>query len=85
VPASSDERFLAGWRAARDVLATQRGYLGTRLYRGVEATARFRFINVARWSSPLMHARALQHPEFERAAAAMPFRAYPALYQVIRE
>jgi heme-degrading monooxygenase HmoA len=85
VPADADERFLAGWHVVHDVLATQRGYLGTRLYRSVEATVRFRFVNVARWSSPLMYSKALQQPAFEPAAAAVPFPAYPALYQVIRD
>jgi heme-degrading monooxygenase HmoA len=85
VPADADERFLAGWHAVRDVLATQRGYLGTRLYRSVKETVRFRFVNAARWSSPLMYSKALQQPAFEPAAAAMPFPAYPALYQVLRD
>jgi heme-degrading monooxygenase HmoA len=84
VPADADERFLAGWSGARDVLAKQRGYLGTRLYRSVDTQARFRFVNIARWSSPLMFSKALQEPAFGQAAAAMPFPSHPALYQVIR-
>jgi heme oxygenase (mycobilin-producing) len=83
VPDTDDERFLAGWDAGRGALADQRGYLGTRLHRAI-AAADFRFVNVARWSSPLMFARALQRPEFQRAAEAMPFPAHPALYQVVR-
>jgi heme-degrading monooxygenase HmoA len=82
VPEDADERFLAGWDRARDALAEQRGYLGTRLHRSV-GPADFRFVNIARWSSPLMFARALQRPEFQQAAQAMPFPAHPALYQVI--
>jgi heme-degrading monooxygenase HmoA len=82
VPEADDERFLAGWDRARDALADQRGYLGTRLHRSVGA-AEFRFVNIARWSSPLMFSRALQRPEFQQAAA-MPFPAHPALYQVVR-
>jgi heme-degrading monooxygenase HmoA len=83
VPTSDDERFLAGWDRARQVLATQRGYLGTRLHRSL-AAARFRYVNIARWSSPLMFSRAVQRPELQQAAAAMPFRSHPALYQVVR-
>jgi heme-degrading monooxygenase HmoA len=82
VPEDADERFLAGWDRARDALAQQRGYLGTRLHRSV-GSADFRFVNIARWSSPLMFARALARPEFQQAAQAMPFPAHPALYQVI--
>jgi heme oxygenase (mycobilin-producing) len=83
VPAEDDDKFLAGWDDARGALADQRGYLGTRLHRAIDA-ADFRFVNVARWSSPLMFARALQRPEFQRAAEALPFPAHPALYQVVR-
>jgi heme oxygenase (mycobilin-producing) len=79
VPDDADERFLAGWDRARDVLAEQRGYLGTRLHRSVAAD--FRFVNVARWSSPLMFARAREDPRFREAAQAIPFPSHPALYQ----
>ena len=83
VPAAEDERFLAGWHHARDTLATQPGYLGTRLHHSL-APAHFRFVNIARWSSPLAFSKALQQPEFQEAAAAMPFASHPALYQVVR-
>jgi heme oxygenase (mycobilin-producing) len=79
-----DERFLAGWDRAREAIAQQRGYLGTRLHRSV-APADFRFVNVARWSSPLMFARALKRPDFQQAAQSMPFASHPALYQIVRE
>jgi heme oxygenase (mycobilin-producing) len=83
VPAGEDERFVAGWERARASLADQRGYLGTRLHRSAGA-ADFRFVNVARWSSPLMFARATQRPEFRAAGAELPYRAHPALYSVVR-
>jgi heme-degrading monooxygenase HmoA len=82
VPEGGDEPFLAAWRAARDVLAGRQGYLGTRLHRSL-GQAGFRFVNVARWSSPLMFARALQDPAFQEAAAQMPFASHPALYIVV--
>ena len=68
----ADEEFLARWRAARELVAPQRGHLGTRLYRG---SAEFRFVSVVRWSSPLMFARAPR--------PAMPFASHPALYQPV--
>jgi hypothetical protein len=80
VPDVDDERFLAGCDRAREVLAEQRGYLGTRLHWSV-APADFRFVNVARWSSPLMFARAREDPRFREAAQAIPFPSHPALYQ----
>lgn len=79
VPADADEGFLAGWGQARELFAAQQGYLGTRLHRSL-GPADFRFVNVARWSSPLMFARALQRPELQRATAAIPFPSHPALY-----
>ena len=82
MPAGDEERFLAGWDAARELLASQRGYLGTRLHRSL-AAASFRFVNVARWSSPLMFSRAVQRPEFQQAAAALTFASHPALYLVV--
>jgi heme oxygenase (mycobilin-producing) len=84
VPADQDEHFLTGWERAHDVLATQRGYLGTRLHRSVGA-ADFRFVNIARWSSPLAFFRAVRQPGVQEAAATMPFTSHPALYQVIRD
>ena len=83
VPEDQDEQFLAGWEPARDVLEQQRGYLGTRLYRRV-GPAGFRFVDVARWSSPLMFARALRTPDVQQAAQAVRCSSHPALYQVMR-
>jgi heme-degrading monooxygenase HmoA len=84
VPPDADEPFLAGWTRARDLLAAAAGYLGTRLHRSL-GPADFRFVNVARWSSPLAFSRAVGDPQFAQTAAAFPFPAHPALYQVIRD
>lgn len=82
VRAGDDERFLAGWDRARALLAAQPGYQGTRLHRSLGA-ADFRFVNVARWSSPLAFSKAVDRPEVRQATAAMPFASHPALYQVV--
>jgi Antibiotic biosynthesis monooxygenase len=71
-----DERFLAGWHAVRRALAAHRGYLGTRLHRSDDAE--LRFVNVARWSSPLMFSRAIQSVD-----VALPFPSHPGLYLVV--
>jgi hypothetical protein len=76
VEPTDDERFLAAWHAIRERLATQRGYLGTRLHRGDDAP--YRFVNVARWSSPLMFSRALGAID-----TATPFTSHPALYLIV--
>jgi hypothetical protein len=79
VPGDQDDRFLAGWERLRGALAQQRGYLGTRLYRSV-AAADFRFVDITRWSSPLMVARALKLHDVQDAIDALPFTSHPALY-----
>jgi heme-degrading monooxygenase HmoA len=83
VPADADDAFLQGWHRARELLAAQAGYLGTRLHRSL-GPADFRYVNVARWSSPLAFAKAIQRPAFEQTSAAMPFTSHPALYEVVR-
>jgi len=57
VPPGEDQRFLAAWREAHAALAAQRGYLGARLYRNA-APGEPRWMEMARWSSPLMYSRA---------------------------
>jgi hypothetical protein len=57
VPAGEDDAFLAGWDDARAILAERQGYLGARLYHAT-GSADFRFVDLARWSSPLMVQRA---------------------------
>jgi len=84
VPPEADEPFVAGWDRAREALATQPGYLGTRLHRSL-AEADFRFVNVARWSSPLAFAKAVERPELRAANDVLPFASHPALYQVVRD
>ena len=82
VPDGDDDRFIAAWERVRAALADERGYLGTRLHRGV-GVSDLRFVDLARWSSPLMFARATQRPEFREAAASLPYAAHPALYSVV--
>jgi len=84
VPPDADDWFIAGWSHARELLAGQSGYLGTRLHRSL-GPADFRFVNIARWSSPLGFAKAVEQPDFRQAAAAMPFSSHPALYELIRD
>ena len=85
VPAEADDQFLAGWQRARELLGGQAGYLGTRLHRSLGPAAEFRFVNIARWSSPLAFSKAVERPAFREAGADIPFASHPALYQVIRD
>jgi hypothetical protein len=57
---------IGAWPAA--AISGRRGYLGSRLYRAL-APADFAFVVVARWSSPLMVARAAREVVFPAEAA----------------
>jgi hypothetical protein len=82
VEPTDDAAFRESWGLMRDLFAGQQGYLGTRLHRAL-GEADYRWVNVARWSSPLMFQRALQRPETGELAAALPFRSHPALYELV--
>lgn len=83
VPAGEDEAFLRGWEGAQKFLSSQEGYLSTKLHRSISPTADFRFVNVARWRSPLAFQAAIAAPAFP--AAAVPFDFHASLYEVVRE
>ncbi len=82
VPEADDERFREGWEAARAQDALQRGRLGGRLYRSL-GPAHLRWVQMDRWSSPLMVHRARRQPEVRRAAPALALPSHTALYQVV--
>jgi hypothetical protein len=86
VPAGGEETAIHYWKAARDFLATQPGFVATRLHRSIGASARFQLVNVAEWSS----AEAFQvASERMRKELGRPLpeglKFTPALYQVIRK
>ena len=85
VPDGRDDDFVRGWEAAREYLEAQPGYLDTALHRAVSPDAEFRFVNVARWESPQAFQAAVQSDAFRAAAQELaPYRAHPALYEVVR-
>ena len=84
VPPDGDDRFLAGWEQAWQAVRGQPGYLGTRLHRSIAPAADFRFVNVGRYQSPQAFQAAVGQPAFRQAAATIPYRSHPSLYEVIR-
>jgi heme-degrading monooxygenase HmoA len=84
VPPGGDDAFLAAWEASRAFLASQPGYLGTRLHRSLSPEADFRFVNIGRYTSPQAFQTAIGQPQFRQAAAAIQHRAHPGLYEVVR-
>ena len=80
---TNEDDFLRGWQRAADYMRRQPGFLGSRLHRALRPDARFRFINVAEWSSPQDFEAAFTSEEFrEIAKGAGP--GSPALYEVVR-
>lgn len=82
VDPDQDEQFIAGWQAARDQLSRHPGYLDTTLHRAINDEVDFRFVNVAHWASADAFQAAISGPAF-RAAARLPYRGNPALYQPV--
>jgi heme oxygenase (mycobilin-producing) len=84
VPEGTDEEeFLRGWERAADYMRQQPGFVNTRLHRALVSDARFRFINVAEWTSPQDFQAAVSSEQFrELAKGAAP--GSPALYEVVR-
>jgi heme-degrading monooxygenase HmoA len=80
---TDDEEFLRGWERAADYMRQQPGFLSSRLHRALRPDARFRFINIAEWSSPQEFQAAVSSEQFrEIAGGANP--GSPALYEVVR-
>ncbi len=80
---TEDEEFLRGWERAADYMRQQPGFVSSHLHRALRPDARFRFINIAEWSSPQEFQAAVSSDEFrEIAGGAGP--GSPALYEVIR-
>ena len=77
-----DDGFLAGWERARDFLREQPGYLGTRLYRGIYSPVEFRYVNRGAFATAERFGRAISDPAFP--GRAMPYKAHPMLYEVVR-
>ena len=80
VEPDQDERFIAGWQAAREQLSRRPGYLDTTLHRALNDDVDFRFVNVSHWASADAFQAAITDPAF-RATARLPYPAHPALYQ----
>src|SRR4051794_14964086 len=73
---AGDEAFLPAWEAACAALAGQQGRLGTRLLRG---PAPWRHVELTRWSSPLMVARAGRRTDVPPLPVPVAVAGYEAL------
>ena len=83
VAPEADADFLATWRTVNAYMIRQPGYLAHALHRALGDDARYRFVNVVRWSNAEEFEAA--HDEGFRALVTpdYPYRFVPALFEVI--
>ena len=83
VPPEQDERFMALWKQADELLRSEGGYRSTRLHKAMGPQARLRYVNVAELDSVETWQSVIGSPEFGAIAAQMAdFHPSPALYTV---
>ena len=83
VPRGDEEEFLVAWEKSRDYLMTWPAHLETKLHQSLNDT-KFRFVNVAQWTSAEEFNEAIRSPEFRVVAAELRWPSSPALYEVVR-
>lgn len=81
VPVEDDERFVAGWERAKELLRAQPGFIDAALHRSLASDAEFRYVNVAHWASPAAFRAATSRPEFR--ALDIPYAFHAGLYEVV--
>ncbi len=83
VAPDQDERFMALWTQADDLLRARGGYRTTRLHKALSPQARFRYVNVAELHSVQTWQSIVSSPEFGAIARQMSqFQPSPGLYTV---
>ncbi len=85
VPAGKDDEFLAFWLGINAHMRVKPGYVSHRLHRSLDAGARFRYVNVAEWTSAEAW-EAAHDAEFAALLATSEFRDFvsiPGLYEVV--
>jgi len=87
VPAGREDEFFALWQQVNSYMRAKPGYLEHKLHRSLAPDARFRFVNVARWTSQADFDAA--HDDGFRALVSRPewaaFRPFSTLYEVVHE
>jgi heme-degrading monooxygenase HmoA len=83
VPAGDEDEFMAAWEKSRDYLSALPAHIETALHQSLQ-DARFRFVNVAHWTSEDEFNAAIRSDGFRESASQLRWPMYPALYQVVR-
>nr|BFE61975.1 hypothetical protein GCM10020063_065010 [Dactylosporangium thailandense] len=80
-----DEDFLARWQEVNEYMRVKPGYVRHTLHRALGYGTRYRYVNVAVWTSPQTHGAA--HDDGFRALVSAPqWRDYPStpgLFEVV--
>ena len=79
-PSEDDAEFERTWTALRDRVTARDGYVGSHLYRSVDDSAEFRYVNVSPWAHVDGFTAAVADPSFALAARSIYHRAHPSLY-----
>lgn len=83
IPAGDEEEFIAAWEKTRDYLMTYPAHIETALHQSLH-DERFRFVNIAHWTSEDDFNAAVGSQGFREAASGLRWTFHPALYQVVR-
>lgn len=83
VPAGEEDGFIAAWEKTRDYLTTFPALLDTALHQSLR-DQRFRFVNVAHWTSEEDFISAIGSQGFQKAASDLRWTSFPGLYRVVR-
>jgi heme-degrading monooxygenase HmoA len=83
VPAGDEDAFIAAWEKTRDYLMTLPAHIETALHQSLH-DARFRFVNIAQWTSEEEFNAAIGSQGFRESASELRWPMSPALYQVVR-
>lgn len=82
VAAGEDAEFIAAWEKTRDYLATFPADIETALHQSLH-DARFRFVNIAHWTSEDEFSAAIGSQGFQEAGSDLRWPMNPALYNVV--
>jgi heme oxygenase (mycobilin-producing) len=83
VPAGDEDEFIAAWEKTRDYLKNLPSHIETALHQSLH-DERFRFVNIAQWTSEDEFNAAIRSQGFREAASNLHWPMNPALYQVVR-
>lgn len=83
VPAGDEDAFIAAWEKSRDYLMKLPAHIETALHQSLH-DERFRFVNIAHWTSEDEFNDAVRSQGFREASADLHWPMHPALYQVVR-